>query len=81
MGYGPARVLTVQQVDSVAKAIARFTKGNFWKKFDLKAMKTAQVYGVRVAKDREYLWSYFQKLKTFYLQTTKQHNGLLSYFD
>jgi hypothetical protein len=44
-------------------------------------MKTAQVYGVRVAKDREYLWSYFQKLKTFYLQTTKQHNGLLSYFD
>ncbi len=81
MGYGPARVLTVQQVDSVAKAIARFTKENFWKKFDLKAMKTAQVYGVRVAKDREYLWSYFQKLKTFYLQTTKQHNGLLSYFD
>jgi hypothetical protein len=81
MGYGPARVLTAQQADSVAKAIARFNKEEFWKRFDLKAMKTAQVYGVRVAKDREYLWSYFQKLKTFYLQTTKQHNGLLSYFD
>jgi|SRR6266853_965806 len=81
MGYGPARVLTAEQAESVAKAIARFSKEEFWKRFDLKAMKTAQVYGVSVAKDREYLWSYFQKLKTFYLRTTKNHNGLLSYFD
>ena len=81
MGYGPARVLTAQQANSVAKAIARFTKEKFWQKFDLKAMKTGRVYGVTVAQDREYLWSYFQKLKAFYLEATKQNNGLLSYFD
>jgi len=51
MGYGPARVLTAQQADSVAKAIARFSKEEFWKRFDLKAMKdgTSIVSATRTA--------------------------------
>jgi hypothetical protein len=81
MGYGPAHVLTAQQVSSVSKNISRFTKDKFLRKFDLKAMKAAQIYAVRSAGDVEYLWTHFQKLKTFYLQATKQHNGLISYFD
>ncbi len=81
MGYGPAHVLTAEQVDSVSKAIARFTKERFRQGFNLKAMKTAQIYAVRSTGDVEYLWTYFQRLKAFYLQATKQCNGMLSYFD
>ncbi len=81
MGYGPAHALTAEQVDSVSKAIARFTKEKFRRGFNLKAMKTAQIYAVSSIGDVEYIWTYFQKLKAFYLQATKQHNGLLSYFD
>jgi len=36
---------------------------------------------VRGAEDKEYLWTYFQKLKAFYSQATKQNNGVLSYLD
>src|SRR5260370_22615877 len=67
MGYGPAHVLTAQQVSSISKIISRFTKDKFLRKFDLKAMKAAQIYAVRSAGDVEYLWTYFQKLKAFYL--------------
>lgn len=81
MGHGPAHVLTGQQVSAVSKAIACFTKEKLLRKFDLKAMKAARVYGVRGAEDKEYLWIYFQKLKAFYSQATRQNNGLLSYLD
>ena len=33
------------------------------------------------AEDREYLWTYFQKLKAFYSQAAQQNNGVLSYLD
>ncbi|SRR6266571_3059386 len=81
MGYGPAHVLTARQVSSVSKVIARFTKDKFLRKFNLKVMKSAQIYTVRSTGDVEYLWTYFQKLKAFYLEATKQQNGMLSYFD
>jgi hypothetical protein len=73
--------LTAQQVSSVSKAIAKWNKEKFLRKFDSKAMKAARVYGVRGAEDREYLWTYFQKLKAFYSQATKQNNGVLGYLD
>lgn len=81
MGYGPAHVLTAEQASTVSKVTARFTKDRFLRKFDLKAMKAAQIYAVKNASDAEYLWSHFQKLRTFYLQAAKQHNGVLCYFD
>jgi hypothetical protein len=81
MGYGPAHVLTAHQVSSVSKAIARITKEKFLRKFDLKEMKAARVYGARDAEDREYFWMYFQKLKAFYSQTAKRNRGLLSHLD
>jgi hypothetical protein len=81
MGYGPARVLTAHQVSSVSKAIARFTKEKFRRRFDLEAMKAAKIYGVKSAEDMDYLWAYFQKIKVFYSQAAKQRNGLLSYID
>jgi hypothetical protein len=81
MGHGSAHVLTAQQVSSVSKAIAPFTREKLLRKFELKAMKAAQVYGVREPEDGEYLWSYFQRLKAFYSQTAKQRKGLLCYLD
>jgi Domain of unknown function (DUF1877) len=81
MGYGPAHVLTAHQVSSVSKAIARITKEKFLRKFDLKEMKAARVYGARDTEDREYFWMYFQKLKAFYSQAAKRNSGLLSHLD
>jgi hypothetical protein len=81
MGYGPARVLTAQQVHLVSKAVVRFTQEKLRRGFDLEAMKTAQIYGVKSAKDFEYLWAYFQKLKASYLHAAKRRNGLLCYVD
>ena len=81
MGHGPAHVLTAQQVSSVSKAVAKLNKEKFLRKFDSKAMKAARVYGVSGAEDREYLWTYFQKLKAFYSQAAQQNNGVLSYLD
>ena len=81
LGYGPARLLTPKQVSSVSKALSRFTKEKFRQHFKPDEMKAAKVYGAKGGEDLEYLWTYFQQLKTYYSQATKQHNGLLCYLD
>jgi hypothetical protein len=81
LGYGPARFLKTKQVSSVSKVLLRFTKEKFRWQFKPAEMKAAKVYGVKGGEDLEYLWTYFQKVKTYYSQATKQHNGMLCYFD
>ena len=81
MGYGPAHVLTAQQVNSVRRAIAKFTQEKFRRRFDPEAMKAAKIYGVKSSEDMEYHWTHFQKLKTFYAEATQKRQGMLCYFD
>lgn len=81
LGHGPARFLTPKQVTFVSKALLRFTKEKVRQRFKPKEMKAAKVYGVEDGEDLEYLWSYFQKLRAYYSQAEKQHNGMLCYLD
>jgi len=53
-----------------SKIISRFTKDKFLRKFRFEGMKPHRFIAVRSAGDVEYLWTHFQKLKTFYLQAT-----------
>lgn len=81
LGYGPARFLTPTQVKSVSRALTVFTRDKFLQGFEAKTMVAAKIYAVRGQEDREYLWTYFRKLKAYYSQAAKEGKGMLGYFD
>jgi len=81
MPFGPAHVLTPQQVNLVRQAVEPLTKERFLRRFDLRAMKAAKVYGVTSTEDKECLWSFFQKLRAFYSEARKSRKGLLIHVD
>ncbi|HXY25371.1 MAG TPA: YfbM family protein [Candidatus Acidoferrum sp.] len=81
LAYGPARALTPKQVATVSRALSSFTEREFRRRFNPKEMEAAKIYAVRDDGDLEYLCDYFTKLKAYYLQAAKKHQGMLAHFD
>ena len=77
LGYGPARFLTPQQVREVALALAAISKGDLRERFDLKAMKAANIYPVRDKSELELAQGYFELLSRYYAEASAQGNAML----
>jgi hypothetical protein len=77
LGYGPARLLTPQQVREVAVALAAISKGDLRERFDLKAMKAANIYPVRDKSELELAQGYFEQLSRYYAEASADGNAML----
>jgi hypothetical protein len=69
IGFGPARILSSDNLLCVYEALTQFTDANFERNFDLTAMEEAEIYPQIWDEPRENLLeeyqSYFQDLKKF----------------
>jgi len=77
LGYGPARILTPQQVREVAAALASISKDDLRWRFDLKAMMAARIYPVRDESELELALEYFEHLSRYYGGAAASGNAML----
>lgn len=86
IGYGPARVLSRDQVQAFQRALATVTHEQLRTAYHPKAMSKAEIYPDiwdRTDESPEeildYLLSYFDELKAFVTKASDAGNGLISY--
>jgi hypothetical protein len=79
--YGRARFLTPPEVAEVAAALAQISKDELGRRFDLKAMKAAQIYAARDASDLELAQMYFDRLSRYYRDATTAQDGMLLWIE
>lgn len=79
MGYGAARILTSAQVARVATALSRLDQEKLRRRFDVKMMEKAGLYGVHGEMEFEYFWGYLLRMKSYYAK--KGRTAMLCYFE
>ena len=83
MGYGPARVVTPEQVRQVAAALANFDDAALARNYDPVAMDAQQIYPTIWTRDGEeglaYLQHYFRILARFYADAAKRGDAVLQW--
>lgn len=82
VGYGPARILEPQQVQSIAAALSKIDEATFKAKFNPKAMQAANVYlsemCVRDGEEAfEYLLENYRILLAFYQSAAARGDGAI----
>jgi hypothetical protein len=80
IGYGPARVLTPDQVIEVSKALAPVTADKLKRKCDWQLMNDSEIYprGWR-AGDEEYIAENFTQLKKLYESAARRRMGVIQW--
>ena len=81
MGYGPARLLTPEQVKRVADALLQIKHKELRARFDAPKMHRANIYGARADDSFDYFGAYISSLKAYYKQAAKLRKGMLGYLD
>lgn len=84
VGYGPARYLLPDQVRAVAQALNSVSAENFAAKFDPSALAAAEVYpGIwdEGAEALEYVQSYYEDLRKFYISASERNDSVLIYLN
>ncbi len=79
LGYGPARLLTPEQVKEIAQALATLAPGFLQAKFDPDQMNAADIYPGWEEADGDSLFQSFQALTTYYQAAAEGGLGMLSY--
>lgn len=81
VGYGPARLLDLTAVSTLAAALTSFTDAQFEKRFDLAALEREEIYPRIWDEPRDDLLSeyggYFQDLKAFVARAAKANQALI----
>jgi hypothetical protein len=80
-GYGPARFLDASEVHEVAAALAKVSREELSRRFDLKAMTAAQVYACNDSNDLALALDYFDQLVSYYQDAASRDNAMLLYID
>ena len=80
VGYGPARMLSPEQVVAVSKALAPITGDKLKKKCDWKLMNDSAIYpqGWR-AGDEDYIAENFMNLKKLYESAARRRMGVVQW--
>lgn len=81
MGYGPARLLTPEQVKWVRDALLAVKHKELRARFDAPKMLRANIYGVRRDDGFDYFGAYISSLKAYYKQAARLGKGMLGYLD
>lgn len=80
LGYGPARMLTENQVSEISNALNKIETVEFQKHFHVEKMTDVYAFHPDDADEEwETLTELFEELKTFYAATSEQSNGMLLY--
>jgi len=80
LGYGPARLLTAQQVGEIATALEPFDAAAFAQRVDHKALCEHSIYSMDEdceEDDREYLCEFFGELRAFMEAAGERGDGVL----
>jgi hypothetical protein len=81
VGYGPARILTPEQLKLVSKSFEEIDLEKFRKKFDPRSMDRDIYPGGTWVKEGdeglEYLVEYYKKLVLFYRAAAGRNDGML----
>ena len=84
IGYGPARYLLPDQVRVVAQALSSITPDDFATKFDPSALAAAEVYPEiwdEGAEALEYVQSFYNDLRNFYIAASERNDSVLIYLN
>lgn len=82
IGYGPARFLNVIEVKEVHRFLQGLSADELWGRFDLDAIRKANVYPENWTgdeEDREYLTDYYLNLVDFYARASENNLCLIQY--
>lgn len=83
IGYGPAILLTVEEVQEVHQEIKDISQNDFRDKFSMQKMVENDVYPLMDDENEEgffsYVWSYFEEVKTFFAKAAAKDNCVLFY--
>lgn len=79
LGYGPARFLTPEQVREVATALAKISKEDLHRRFNLEAMIAANIYPCKPngEDELELAQHYFEHLSNYYSDAAATGNAML----
>jgi hypothetical protein len=81
LGYGPARLLTPDQVREIAESLTHVGKEDLARRFDLSAMMTAEIYACRDSGELELAQEYLPQLQLFYTQAASKDRAMLLYVE
>jgi hypothetical protein len=85
VGYGPARYLSVEQVKAIAGALSAIDAKLFGARFDARALDAAEIYPQiwesGDAEALEYVVSYYDQLRSFYLAAAERGDAVLIYLN
>ncbi len=80
-GYGPARYLTIEEVNAVNVALNNITPEELWSRFDVDAFRTNDIYpGFEGTKDdKECICSYYKRLQNYFQQAANEKLAMILY--
>src|SRR5580704_8543638 len=79
LGYGPARLLSPEEVREVAEALARLSKEDLAQCFNLSAMEAANIYACDSEEELELAQAYFERMMHFYADAAAMGNAVIFY--
>jgi hypothetical protein len=78
-GYGPARLMSPEEVDAVARALEPLTPEVFAQRYDPKKMDSEGIYPEIWERDGQegldYILEFYQQLRVFYLDARERGDG------
>lgn len=81
VGYGPARYLDATEVEKVANSLKAVSEDDLALRFDLKAMKTANIYACCDEDELGLAQGYFVQLCDYYEKAAARGDAMLLYID
>ena len=82
LGTGPARYYRPKDVHRAARELIAIEPEELWKRFDLEAVETANVYPrgwSGSSSERDYVVEAFQRLKAFFVQAAKSGDAVIGW--
>lgn len=79
LGYGPARLLSPEEVRQVAEALAQLSKEDLAQRFNLPAMEAANIYACDSVEELELAQAYFERMLHFYADAAAKENAMILY--
>lgn len=82
LGFGPVRYLTKEEVSSVASCLSNLSENELKNRFDPDLMNELDIYPSidwREQGDQEYIFTYYEEVKNYYIQASKNNEAMLLY--
>ena len=85
LGYGPALLLDKNLVKQIAEALHAWDETLFREKFDFNNMIANDIYPIIDGEDEndfyDYVWGYFNNLKTFIIESAEEGVNVITFIN